>query len=278
MTPWHAPGALLALLLPAAALAQPAKVPVQPTLLGEPVGVPPGEFRMGHQRDDPSPTGSLWKVNEGPAHPVTLSAFQIHRHEVTVAMWVEFLNKVGGLAAWHPLQGVQRTPTGFAPAVDPQQPARAVSWVEARAFCRWHGLELPTEAQWERAARGGGPSARTWPWGEDPADCRRANLDGGRGGCADGPVPVGTYGALGASPDGVEDLAGNVAEWVLDWEAPYTDAPQTDPTGPADGEFKVIRGGSFLEWTLRGRVTARVAAPPDRRSVAVGFRCAGGAR
>ncbi|MCA9546435.1 MAG: SUMF1/EgtB/PvdO family nonheme iron enzyme, partial [Myxococcales bacterium] len=238
MTPWHAPGALLALLLPAAALAQPAKVPVQPTLLGEPVGVPPGEFRMGHQRDDPSPTGSLWKVNEGPAHPVTLSAFQIHRHEVTVAMWVEFLNKVGGLAAWHPLQGVQRTPTGFAPAVDPQQPARAVSWVEARAFCRWHGLELPTEAQWERAARGdctlsplgcdANPTGADrevdepeWPWGQAPLpDCAHANFSPSGAQCTQAGISTKTWpveGPLaGRSPPGALHMAGNVSEWVAD--------------------------------------------------------------
>jgi iron(II)-dependent oxidoreductase len=251
------------------------KAPVAPETLGALVEIPAGRFAMGNEGLEPRPNGTIWKVNERPRRLVELEAYAVHRTEVTVQMWAEFLNRVAGETAWHRLQPVHRAPDGtYGPAVDGHTPISGVSWLEARAFCRWHGLDLPTEAQWERAAHGPGEAARTWPWGERAPDCRTANLHNGRTSCHDGPLPVGTTGARGASPEGVEDLSGNVAEWVLDFEAPTHDALDlVEPKGPAEGRFRVIRGGSFIEWTYRARVTARLGARPERRSRAVGFRC-----
>ena len=262
------------LVLCSVASAQPTKVSVAPEVEAEVVSVPAGAFAMGHPRSDPRPSGTVWKANEGPRRTVRLGAFEIDRYEVTVEMWAEFLQKVAGATAHHRLQAIEHDGEGYRPAVDPRTPIAAVSWVEARAFCRWRGMELPTEAQWERAAHGPGDEDRTWPWGEDPADCRRANLHSGRSSCVDHPAPVGTYGALGESPEGVADLAGNVAEWVRDVEAPYDEAETDDPRGPAAGPYRVVRGGSYIEWSARGRITARLGARPEQRSVAVGFRCA----
>ena len=263
----------LFLLLPTLVLAQ--KVPTTPETLGTLIEIPAGRFVMGNEGLEPRPNGTIWKVNERPQRRIELSAFAIHQTEVTVQMWVEFLNRVAGETAWHRLQPVDRGSDGtYRPAGDPKIPISGVSWPEARAFCRWHGLDLPTEAQWERAAHGPGTDARTWPWGERAPDCRVANLHNGRTSCHDGPLPVGSFGVRGSSPEGVEDLSGNVAEWVLDYEAETYDPDDLiDPLGPAEGTYRVIRGGSFIEWTYRARITARLGSRPDRRSRAVGFRC-----
>jgi sulfatase modifying factor 1 len=256
------------------ARARPAR---SPTRAGSRVELPGGPVVLGYAPEDFGNYTGPWKVNERPPREVTLSPFAMDRHEVTVGAWVEFLNEVAGAMAWHPLQPVLQSPAGrFEAAVDPAEPIRAVTWGEARAYCHWLGLELPTEAQWERGAHGPGTAPRIYPWGDAPADCSRANVHQGPSLCRPGPVPVGTYRDTGASPEGLWDLSGNVAEWVLDGYAETPDpGALVDPRGPEDAPLGTIRGGSYLEPTHRSRVHSRGPAPREGRSVTLGFRCAG---
>ena len=204
-----------------------------------------------------------------PPHAVSLSAFALDRTEVTQARYQQCI------------AAGRCTPPrcAFAPATTPQLPVACVTWAQADAFCRFAGGRLPTEAQWEAAARG--LEGHTYPWGEQAPDCVRAQYSG----CGlstdmsseqgTTPLPVGTH-PLGATAMGVEDLAGNVAEWVADWYDPnaYSAAPAHDPAGPASGSGRVVRGGSFLGSVASLRGYVRSVYPPDGSDESLGFRCA----
>lgn len=221
--------------------------------------------------------------SELPAHPVVVSAFQIQRTEVSVAAYARCV-AAGGCA-----------PPGYVagdPHFDrPELPVTSVRWDDAAAYCTWAGARLPTEAEWELAARG--TARRTYPWGEnfnphianhgalapDPTDATDGYL---------GPAPVEAF-RDGATPEGVLNLAGNVAEWVSDYYdtddegygypakmLPPTGGPSHNPTGSTSGLAHVVRGGSYLQgaaW-LRGAARAILVVP---RAPSVGFRCARGA-
>ncbi len=226
--------------------------------------------------------------NEQFAHQVTLSPFALDQREVSVGDYLRCVD--AGTCTRPPFaQGALR----FA---RPELPVTHVSWEDARVYCRWRGKRLPTEAEWERAARG--LTARTYPWGNEynrrlanhgqlgTGYLRRQILGADRAKVSfhepdprDGFVelaPVGSF-PSGRTPDGIDDLGGNVAEWVSDLYEPHFDMTAVvDPTGPASSRspWRVIRGGSYLHASPWLRATARLMAPPDERSSWIGFRCA----
>lgn len=266
--------ALLALLLAACA---PARVQVAEGPLRSPrdgallVPIPAGVFRMG------SADGA---ADEAPVHTVHLAGYRLDRCEVTNAQFQRFVEATG-----HRPAGPWRR--GFAPGQE-AHPVRYVTWADASAYAAWAGRRLPTEAEWERAARG--PSSLRYPWGAawDPSRAQ-ADLP-----LAAGPAAVGSFPA-GATPEGCLDMAGNVWEWTADWydRHLYTHRPRgvcLDPTGPPDSApphadvtpagndratRKVVRGGA---WGPRGQEECRGARrawqDPEGWTGDTGFRCA----
>lgn len=212
--------------------------------------IPAGTFAMGEAGYD--------RVI-GPRHEVSLDAFCMDRREASWARWARCVEE-GACPAVQVPRGLDRA----------DQPVVGVDWAEAEAFCRWDGGRLPTEAEWERAARG--TTARLYPWGSTPPTCRHAWYAA----CTSESrsAPVGSA-SLGATPEGIEDLAGNVFEWVGDWmsEDYYGLSPDTNPRGPSSGQFKVIRGGGFSSQPPALVGSARQAYTPDSRLANLGFRC-----
>jgi formylglycine-generating enzyme required for sulfatase activity len=247
------------------ATATPALTPVtwqRPTDGMVMVYVPEGEFLMG------SPAGQ-GADDEHPQHMVYLDAFWIDQTEVTNAQYRQCLEA-----------GACRKPyywddSGYNA---PDQPLVGVSWDDARTYCEWVGARLPTEAQWEKAARG--TDGRKYPWGNEDADCDRANYYGkpcacgGTDPCVGKPSQVGAHPA-GASPYGALDMAGNVWEWVADWYAAdyYSRSPARNPQGPDSGEYRGLRGGSWYLNDNYVRSAFRYRFIPDLRFFNWGFRC-----
>ena len=244
--------------------------------------VPGGYFPMGTTEG---------RADEQPVHAVYLDDFYIDRFEVNNAQFAAFLHDVGRNAdgeGHRLLDGfdadaqIRRSDQGYAAVSGTEKrPVAEVSWYGARAYCRWANMQLPTEAMWEKAARG--TDGRTYPWG-DEIDRARANY--GKVGCCLGDdsdgffdsAPVGSY-LGGVSPYGVHDMGGNVWEWVVDWygEDYYAQSPERDPQGPDAGISRVLRGGSMSSDPYRLRATDRSGLPPTATYLIVGFRCAASA-
>ena len=215
--------------------------------------VPAGSFSMG---DD----------EESPRREIHLDAFHIDSYEITTGRFAKFLAATGAL----------RPPEGWE-ALDlnrgDELPVVGVDWHDADAYCRWAGKRLPTEAEWEKAARGS--DGRRYPWGDALPTLDRANHLNASAEAYDGGLArVGSHPA-GRSPFGVHDLAGNAAEWVADWYSErFPVAAVRNPQGPQSGTDKVIRGGGRFDPAERISTTKRYRGTPDLRSEDIGFRCA----
>ncbi|MBI3608586.1 MAG: SUMF1/EgtB/PvdO family nonheme iron enzyme [Nitrospirae bacterium] len=225
------------------------------------VTIPAGSFQLG-DRDG----GAI----EQPERAVFLSSYRIDVYETTFAHYYAFMAATGHrkprLAGY---LGVESRDLPL--LMNPFNPAVGVSWDDAMAYCVWKGKRLPSEAEWERAAKGTGP--RSWPWG-DEADPRFANFVGAEDGFRYS-APVGAF-RQDKSPEGAYDMAGNAMEWTADWfdERYYAVLPARDPPGPPNGQERVIRGASWNDSIQRGQTTTRFKMDPTFRDVTIGFRCA----
>lgn len=223
------------------------------------VFVPAGDFIMGSDSgfDD-----------EKPVHTVYLDSFWIDKFEVTNALYEKC---VDATRCQPPSPTTSSTRNSYyGNLLYDGYPVNFVSWNDAAAFCAWGGNRLPTEAQWEKAARG--TDERNYPWG-NTFDQNLVNSNEGRRRYT---TAVGNF-PSGASPYGAMDMAGNAWEWVADWydSAYYTDSPRNNPEGPAVGDYKVVRGGSWADGLEFVRVSYRhYFAAPGQRFDSVGFRCA----
>jgi formylglycine-generating enzyme required for sulfatase activity len=201
-----------------------------------------------------------------PQREVYVSAFDIDQFEVTNARYAKFMSENGSVA-----------PPDYWERVSPdshgQLPVVGVSWHDANSYCRWAGKRLPTEAEWEKAARNG--DARVYPWGNDEPRANLATYARTVEHAYDGGVtPVGSH-ASGRSLDGVHDLAGNASEWVGDWYSEsFRSDDVRDPSGPTDGVDKVIRGSGWRDPAERLHSARRYHASAATRADDLGFRCA----
>jgi formylglycine-generating enzyme required for sulfatase activity len=212
--------------------------------------IPAGSFQMGC-----APSDMRCDADESPRHAVTLSRpFDLMTTEVTLGMYRTVVQTVEEQPAW---------------STGPDHPVVVVRWDEARAFCEAVGGRLPTEAEWEYAARGGRDGA-IYPWGDQDPDDRPgavngAGFEGGGGRTVKMFAPNGF---------GLFDMAGNAWEWVADWYARYGSDATTDPQGPSTGQARVVRGGSYGDDSRNLRVSNRSANLPRNRNFNIGFRCA----
>ena len=238
---------------PAPAPTEGAEVPTAPPVAEMMVEIPAGEFTMGNDGGDD---------DEKPAHTVTLEAFEIDMFEVTNADFAKFVEETG-----YQTEAEKAGEMGWRAYAEDKDnyPVVKVTWNDADAYCQWAGKRLPTEAEWEKAARG--EEGFIYPWGNewDPAKVN-AKESGFRG-----TVAVGSF-AEGASPYGVFDMAGNVWEWMADWYQPY---PGSTYQSEYFGEkFKVTRGGGWFQDANLVATANRSATDPSAANDDLGFRCA----
>ncbi|MGI0148382.1 MAG: formylglycine-generating enzyme family protein, partial [Thermoplasmata archaeon] len=215
------------------------------------VRIPGGEFQMGSAEAEGD-------ASEHPRHSVRVKGFLMDKTEVTWGQYRRFSMATSQPPPKSPVWGM---PEAF--------PASRITWDEARAFCAWAGGRLPTEAEWERAARG--DDTRQYPWGNtfDPWRCN--TRDGG----PHAPTPAAEYPDC-VGPQGVVDLAGSVSEWCSDWyeEAYYAKSPAENPTGPGNANRRVSRGGTWMSPSQSVRVVSRLGLEPTWHGPLQGFRCA----
>ena len=238
------------------------------------VEVPAGSFSMGSNDGE---------NNEKPVHTVYLDKYYIGKYEVTVGQFREFVNakgyktdaeKSGGAyvctgGSWQPKADASWKNPYFTQS--DKSPVVCVSWNDAKAYCDWAGLRLPTEAEWEKAARGpstGSGDGRKYPWGNE---WNSAKCNSGEN--YENTSPVGSF-SSGVSPYGVYDMAGNVWEWCNDWYdgSYYGSSPSSNPTGPSSGAYRVRRGGSWNNNDYSCRAATRNYVNPVNRNYGTGFR------
>jgi len=229
--------------------------------------IPAGSFEMGDSKDEPE----VWMKWSRPVHTVELDTFYMDVHEVTVGQFRKFVEESGYVYnLWDDVAVF--SPTGKHPMI-------WVTWDDATAYAEWAGKRLPTEAEWEYAARGGLIGKR-YPWGDDAGVARDYANYKGTGGkdkwtrCA----PVGSFKSNGY---GLYDMAGNVWEWCSDWYGGdyYSNSPSCNPQGPSSGSYRVLRGGSLdyhSDPPYGLRVAYRNSFNPTVRNLNNGFRCVSG--
>ncbi|MCX7895982.1 MAG: formylglycine-generating enzyme family protein [Thermoanaerobaculum sp.] len=218
------------------------------------IRLPGGSFQRGCVKGD-----SLCSADEQPRREITLTPFWMAKTEVTVAQFRAFVEASGTLMPDQPTWSGEHFPVVN------------VTWEEAQAFCRWLGGRLPTEAEWEYAARGGAAGMR-YPGGHEITH-DEANFDGVEG--RDQFTKAAPVGSFPPNGFGLLDMLGNVWEWCWDWyrDDYYASSPPQDPMGPQEGSQKVVRGGSFTSDPGRLRLSYRSSLKPDERWVFTGFRC-----
>jgi len=233
------------------------------------VMIPAGEFNMGCDRFKPKEKCS---VVELPLHKVYMPDYYIDRTEVTVAKYSACL-AVG--ACTKPIKTYSDSHRDY--FYNPEfgnYPVIFVTWFQARDYCTWTGKRLPSEAEWEKAARGRG-STRIYPWGNAAPDCRTTNIQVKLKQCVGDVNEVSSY-SKDTSLFGVVDMAGNAREWINDWYDPgfYKISPYNNPTGPATGRYVVMRGGRFDNVWAAARVASRRTIGPNDYGAGISFRCA----
>jgi formylglycine-generating enzyme required for sulfatase activity len=240
--------------------------------------IPAGTFLMGSLKNDPSAF-----AHEKPQHEVFLNAFWMDVYEVSNAMFSKFVSETGyqtdaekqGYSYmydsswnWTRVDGVSwRTPMGPGTYADADLPVVHVTYFDAEAYCYWVGARLPTEAEWEKAARG--EDGRIFPWGND------FNSSYLHSDSSNGPVSVYLF-PEGVSPYGIYNMAGNAFDWTSDWYRSdyYAISSRDNPTGPSGGEYRVVRGGSWNNSMKNVRSAHRDISMPELSNHLLGFRCA----
>jgi formylglycine-generating enzyme required for sulfatase activity len=217
--------------------------------------IPAGDFKMGEDEEG--------ATDEYPMHTVLLNAFLLDKYPVTNADYKMFVDITGHRPPPHWI-GIG----GTYPIDQADHPVVNVSWHDANAYAKWVNKRLPSEAEWEKAARG--QKGQVYPWGDafrkDNINCNNEH---------EGTTSVKEF-PNGVSPYGVMDMCGNVCEWVEDWyfDEYYKNSPIDNPPGPPGGQYKVVRGGFFGENKAGVRCASRHYAPPAAMQEHVGFRCA----
>jgi len=222
------------------------------------VWIPPGPFLMGSEDEEA-------RSAEMPVHEVRVSGFYMDIYPVTNAQYARFVEETGhrppkGGWKWSKWKK-KNPPEGFENC-----PVVLVSWQDAQNYCEWAGKRLPTEAEWEKAARGG-LEGKKYPWG-DTIEPGHANYEDDVGRT----TPVGSYPPNGY---GLYDVAGNVWEWCADWfdEGYYAISPEEDPQGPESGSHRVLRGGCWHRDATSLRCSNRYRHDPNHPVNTIGFRC-----
>lgn len=233
---------------------QPNKIKV-----GEMVKVPAGESMMGKYSTEP---------DEGPKHVVFLDDYYIDKYEVTMDQYRKCV-RAGKCS-----QPGTKKGCSWDESSQGNHPINCVDWNQAKAYCEYAGKRLPTEAEWEKAARGA--DGCEYPWGNEEPSCKYDIINENGEGCGrDSTWPVGSK-PEGVSPYGVFNMSGNVSEWISDWysETYYSKSPYKNPQGPESGTMRVIRGGSWVVESWYMAAANRSFGDPYDRYRGYGFRCA----
>jgi iron(II)-dependent oxidoreductase len=226
------------------------------------VSIPAGSFSMGRSKltaDDKTTMRPKVLLDDRPAHAVSINGFRMDKYEVTNRKYAAFVKAAGHRTPYHWVDGIYAKGTE-------ENPVYNVSWDDSQSYCQWAAGRLPTEAEWEYAARGG-KEGMDYPLG-DKIDAKQARFN-----VASGPAAVGKFSPNGF---GLYDMAGNVSEWTADWfdGAYYSRGENHDPRGPEAGDYKVIRGGAWSDSARRITVFFRNWVRPNQRTPNIGFRCA----